>query len=275
VADREGDRHEWFLDAANRPEPERAAFIIRATGNRRIADAEQTLYLWEALGQSPVQGQLPLEVPRHPGRRARVATLSVHAQAVTFHHARRLGGKFPPVEGQAVYVKEDLPPEGEEALEGMLLTNLAVEDFDTAQVLVAWSRARWEVELYFRIRTQGCKVEALRLESRERLEKCLAVYLIIAWRIHHITQAVREPPEVVCTELFSDQEWQTIDVLQNQKPPPKAPPTLRTITRMLAQLGGFLARKGDGEPGVETVWRGYMELQRALKALEITKVVHL
>ena len=83
----------------------------------------------------------------------------------------------------------------------------------------------------------------------------------------------------MCTHIehprLSDQKWQTIDLLQNQKPPPKEPPTLRTITRMLAQLGGFLARQGDGELGVETVWRGYLELQRALKALEITKVVNL
>jgi Transposase DNA-binding/Transposase Tn5 dimerisation domain len=275
VADRAGDMHEWFRDAANRPEPARAAFISRAKCNRRVADAEQALYLWEALGQSPVQGHLTLSVPRQPGRRARAATLSVHAKAVTFPCARRLGGKFPPVEVQAVYVKEASPPAGEEALEWMLLTNLAVEDFDPARVLVAWYRARWEVELYFRILKQGCKVEDLRLESQERLEKCIAVYLIIAWRIHHITQAVREQPEVACTAIFSDQEWQTIYLLQNQKPPPQKPPPLRTITRMLAQLGGFLARKGDGEPGVETVWRGYMELQRALKALEIAKVVNL
>jgi hypothetical protein len=43
------------------------------------------------------------------------------------------------------------------------------------------------------------------------------------------------------------------------------------MTRMLAQLGGFLARKGDGEPGVETVWRGYMEMRRAVHTLALAK----
>ena len=91
--------------------------------------------------------------------------------------------------------------------------------------------------------------------------------------MHHITQAAREHPEVPCTEVFSEQEWHTISLLQTPQRPPKHPPPLRTITRMLAQLGGFLARQGDGEPGVETIWRGYMELQRALKALTIAKAV--
>jgi hypothetical protein len=174
-----------------------------------------------------------------------------------------------------VYVKEEKPPASEEALEWMLLTNLVVEDFATAQAVITWYRARWEIELYFRILKQGCRIEDLRLETTERLAKCIALYLIVAWRIHHITHAAREHPEVVCTDIFSEQEWQTIYLLQTQQRPPKHPPPLRAITRMLAQLGGFLARTGDGEPGAETVWRGYMELQRALKALEIAKAVKL
>jgi Transposase Tn5 dimerisation domain len=93
--------------------------------------------------------------------------------------------------------------------------------------------------------------------------------------MHHITQAAREHPEVPCPDVFSEQEWQTISLLQTQQRPPKHPPTWRVITRMLAQLGGFLARHGDGDPGAETVWRGSMELQRALKVLEIAKAVHL
>ena len=30
---------------------------------------------------------------------------------------------------------------------------------------------------------------------------------------------------------------------------------------MIAQLGGFLARTGDGEPGVKTIWRGLIRLE--------------
>jgi Transposase Tn5 dimerisation domain len=39
------------------------------------------------------------------------------------------------------------------------------------------------------------------------------------------------------------------------KLPPK-PPTLNEVVRLVARLGGFLARKSDGEPGVKTIWLG-------------------
>ena len=31
--------------------------------------------------------------------------------------------------------------------------------------------------------------------------------------------------------------------------------------RWIAQLGGFLGRKSDGEPGITTIWRGWQRLQ--------------
>lgn len=37
--------------------------------------------------------------------------------------------------------------------------------------------------------------------------------------------------------------------------------SVRQAIRWIAQLAGFLARKGDGEPGVITIWRGWRCLQ--------------
>jgi hypothetical protein len=157
----------------------------------------------------------------------------------------------------------------------MLLTNLPVDDFPTAELIIGWYRARWGIALYFRILKQGCRIEKLRLETPERLERCLAVYMIIAWRLHYLTHAARVYPHEPCTKVFEVEQWQTIYLLQTHKRPPQKPPPLRTMTRMLAQLGGFLARKGDGEPGVETIWRGYMEMMRAVYTLKVAKAVGL
>jgi Transposase DNA-binding/Transposase Tn5 dimerisation domain len=271
VADREGDIHEWFLDAAERDEEERAAFVIRAKCNRRIAAQPQDTYLWEALKAAPVLGQTTIEVVAQAKRAARQACLTVRALAVTFNRGRRRGGHLPPVRVHAVYVKEEGPPPGEEPLEWMLLTNLPVDDFTTAQVILRWYQARWEIELYFRILKQGCQIEKLRLEAPERLERCLAIYMLIAWRLHHLTHLARAYPNGPCSIVFEAKEWRTIYLIHHHKRPPQKPPPLRMMTRMLAQLGGFLARKGDGEPGVETVWRGYMEMRRAVHTLALAK----
>ena len=38
--------------------------------------------------------------------------------------------------------------------------------------------------------------------------------------------------------------------------------------RLIAQLGGFLARKSDGEPGVKTIWQGLQRVMDVAKALQ-------
>jgi len=177
-----------------------------------------------------------------------------------------------PVNIYAVYAKEVRPPKGEKPIEWMLLTSLAVEDYKTAQAIVDWYRCRWEIEIYFRVLKQGCRIERLRLETDERLLNGIGIYLVVAWRVHTITMQSREWPEVSCEVLFSDQEWKTIYLMQQKKKPPKKPPTLRTMTRMLAQLGGFLARKSDGEPGIKNIWRGYRALMNYIDALEVARV---
>jgi hypothetical protein len=42
---------------------------------------------------------------------------------------------------------------------------------------------------------------------------------------------------------------------------PQSVPTVRQAVRWIAQLGGFLGRKGDGQPGVVVIWRGWQRLQ--------------
>jgi Transposase DNA-binding/Transposase DDE domain len=194
VADREGDIHEGFLDAAQRAEEEQAAFVIRAKCNRRVAAQPQDTYLWEALSAAPVLGQTTVEVSEQVGRTARQARLTVRARPVTFNRGRRRGGSLPPVSVQVVYVKEDAPPPCGAPLEWRLLTNLPVDELHTAELIISWYRARWEIELYFRILKQGCQIEKLRLEVPERLERCIAVYMIIAWRLHHLTQVALPSP---------------------------------------------------------------------------------
>lgn len=271
VADREGDIHEWFLAAETCALREKAEFIIRAKCNRRVEGEVEDSYLWETMAQAPALGCMKLEVPARVAGTMRTARVALKAQAVTFNRARRLGGCLPEVEVYAVYVQERRAPKAEEPLEWMLLTSLPVEDLAGAQTILGWYRCRWEIELYFRVLKHGCRVEALRLETADRLERCLAVYLIVAWRIHCVTMLSRSHPDTACTAVFSDPEWQTIYRLHTHKRPPPRAPSLRAITRQLAQLGGFLARKGDGEPGVETIWRGFMVLQQALLTLEIAQ----
>ncbi|MBF6613649.1 MAG: hypothetical protein IVW55_11025 [Chloroflexi bacterium] len=42
--------------------------------------------------------------------------------------------------------------------------------------------------------------------------------------------------------------------------PPNKVPTLQQAVRWIGELGGFLGRNSDGEPGVTVMWRGLQRL---------------
>jgi len=239
VADGEGDMQECFLDAMNRPAEERAAFLMRAKCNRRRAAGTRHDYWGEARAAARPLGKITFQLSRQADRPPRRVTVAVTARPVTFNGARRPGGRLPPVQVWAVYAAELKPPKGEEPIAWLLLTSVPVADFAGACTIVRWYRARWEIELFFRVVKQGCQIERLRLETEHRLLNALAIYLIIAWRIQTITMMGRAYPDASCAMVFEPREWQTIYRMQFHSRPPAQPPPLREMVRAFAQLGGF------------------------------------
>ena len=129
-----------------------------------------------------------------------------------------------------------------------------VNGFEQALEKITWYTKRWGIEVYHRTLKSGCKIETRQLGSAERIEACLAIDIVVAWRIMHLTQLGREHPDAPCTVYFSDLEWKALVTYVNRDANlPKEPPSLRAATRMVASLGGFLGRKGDGEPGTQTI----------------------
>lgn len=168
----------------------------------------------------------------------------------------------------AVYAKEANPPKGEDPIEWLLLTSVPVENFVGACTVMQWDRARWDSELCSRVLKQGCQIERLRLETAHRLLNALTIYLLIAWRIHTMTMMGRAYPDASCEVLFEPREWQPLSTMHSHHRPPAQPPPLRDMIWALAQLGGFWARTGDGEPGINALWQGYPRLHEFIYAGE-------
>ncbi len=149
-----------------------------------------------------------------------------------------------------------------------MLTNLPVENAEQALEKLSWYLCRWQVEVYFKTLKSGCKIEELQLETRERLEPALAFYMIISWRVLFLTHLGRDCPEMPCDAVFADAEWQAVYLVTRRQPPPTEPPSLETMVRMVAGLGGFLNRKGDGFPGPQTIWIGLQRAADFVRALQ-------
>ena len=115
--------------------------------------------------------------------------------------------------------------------------------------------------MYFKVLKSGFRVEACRLASAERLTRYLTVMSVVAWRLFMITLIARTDPAMPCTKFLAKQEWRVLYLkAKKDREPPATPPTIGEAVRWIAELGGYLARKGDSPPGTMTLWRGWKRL---------------
>ncbi len=256
VADREADIYEFFHLALSHSCG--AQLLVRAEHDRLLADGQGRL--WEHMARQPVAGTEVVSVPRQGKRAPREARLEVRFGRVKLTPpTRKL--EFKEIDVTAILAREIDCPQGIEPLEWMLLTTMAVENFDEAVEKLGWYAKRWGIEVYHRTLKSGCKIEERQLGSADRLEACLAIDMVVAWRIFHLTKLGRETPDVPCSVFFEEAEWKALYCFVRQDPkPPDQPPTLREAVRMVASLGGFLGRKGDAEPGTKSLWLGIQRL---------------
>jgi hypothetical protein len=256
VGDAEADVYDLFT--ATRPAG--VELLVRAGQNRRVDHPAR--YLWDAVAAAPIATTREVYVPQRAGRPARTAQLTVQWQAVTLQPPRHRGAEeLPPVPVWAVLAVEPEPPDGAEAVEWLLLTTVPVLETADALERLDWYTCRWGIEVWHKVLKSGCQIEARQLETAERLKRCLALYSVIAWRVIYGTMLARVVPEAPCTALLEDDEWQALWCAIHRRPMlPASPPPIGTAVRWIAQLGGFLGRKGDGAPGVTVLWRGFQHL---------------
>jgi hypothetical protein len=256
VGDREADIYELFALAL--PDPKGPKLLVRAEQDRLLAEGQERL--WQRVSREEVAGFQEVRVPRRGSRPARVARLEVRFAEVTLKPPQRKLG-LGDLRIGAVLVREVPAPEKVEPIEWMLLTTCEVITFEQAVEKVAWYAVRWGIEIYHRTLKSGCKIEERQLGHADRIETCLAIDMVVAWRIFHLTKLGRETPEVPCTVFFEESEWKALVAYISKSLilPPKPPP-LGQAMRMVASLGGFLGRKGDGHPGTQTLWLGLQRL---------------
>ena len=115
---------------------------------------------------------------------------------------------------------------------------------------------RWKIERFHSILKSGCEVEELQEREAEPLKKLILMYSIFAIQILSITYLARQTPDASCEEILEEQEWKVLYRIVNKTSDlPTAVPTIKEAVVYLAKLGGFLGRKGDGDPGVKVIWK--------------------
>jgi transposase-like protein/transposase Tn5 family protein len=267
VADRESDVFEFFAEARKLG----VDVLARAAYDRNVDGEHEQVFA--TLASAPVVAHKYLALAATPKRKARTAKLEIRACPLVLHAPRNGTARgLPPLALWGVWAYEPEAPQGVEPLDWKLLSSVPVITAEDALERLEWYAARWSIEQWHKILKDGCRIEMRQLQSAERLMRLITVYAVIAWRIFYATLLARLVPDMSCTAILQQEEWEALYCRIHQTPIPVAtPPPLRQCVRWIARLGGFLGRRADGEPGSKTLWRGFQHLIAMTEMYRIMK----
>ena len=215
VMDREADFFELFDEQRNKP---RVELLVRARHDRKTGT---DLTRFDAVRQSPLKSRFRLPVKRQSARakrskqkardqvKARTAQVELRYHPVTLRPPAGHDGKLP-ITLWVVHVREASPPADSKPVEWFLLTTCKLDDVEAALACVRWYCLRWRIEDWHRVLKSGCAIEALAHKTRTRLERAIAIRLVIGWRIMLMTLLGRTCPTLPAEVLFSDIEIEVL-----------------------------------------------------------------
>ncbi|MDE0031409.1 MAG: IS4 family transposase [Deltaproteobacteria bacterium] len=276
--DREADFLDLFIERrANAPRVDLLvrAKVDRVVGREKTADGRTvSRRLFDQVRDAPACGTARVEVqrlsarvkaskqPPKDARAARVAEVTLRYRQVSLPCP-----DAEPVELVVVHAREQQPPPAVKPLEWFVLTTLPVTSAADATRILGWYALRWRIEDYFRVIKSGCKVEELQHHTAERLERAIAIKMVVGWRIQLMVQLGRETPDLPGDLLFSDSELRVLATFARSRDLP-APTRLGDAVGLVARLGGWLGRK-RAPPGAQLLWYGYTKLVAMSFAFEL------
>lgn len=262
IQDREGDVAETTL----RIRAKGGDFIIRANQNRALE--YEPLHLFEAAGRAPVLGEFTVELRARPGQAARTARVRVRARQVTLRAPwRPHGKKLAPQTMNVVEVQEVDAPQNAEPLRWVLVTSWPCRTLVECLRVVQAYTLRWLIEEYHKSLKTGVGAEKSQLETAAAYFALLGIHSIVAARLLRLKLLARTAPEAPLD--LDAVPAAALAVLQRKFGKPAGSWTNRSTLVAIARLGGFLARRGDGDPGWLTIWRGWQRLVVLVEGFEL------
>lgn len=279
IQDREGDVFD-FLATPRRPG---LHLLVRAAQARKVIlpafpeRPAQTLFAVAAA--APEVGTLSVRLPAKAAksgrpaqlaREEREATLTVRLTRLTIQppQGRKGSATWTPQTVWVIHATEEAPPAGlraKEVVRWVLLTTRPVETGAEALTHVGYYALRWRIERLHYTLKSGCEVEQLQIETGADLQKALALYYVVAWRLLWLTYVARTQPETPAAEVLSEPE---LIVLRKATKLPVT--TAQEAVRAIARLAGWRGYRRVPDPGVKMLWRGWRRLSDMVRGWQLT-----
>ena len=252
---------------------QQAGWVIRAAQLTRVVgdDLGRECSLDQVLRAQSTLGTYALEVRANQGQPARTATVEVRRATILMPRPKTGASRFVRDSGittirmQVVEAREVQPPRGVEALRWVLFTSEEIRGFDDAWRVLEWYEKRPLIEEYHKCLKTGCRVETRQYQTGDRLAPVIGLLSVLAVRLLQLKMVARQKPQQAAAHVVPAQWLAALPLLTKRNKPIN---TVREFFRSLAGLGGFLGRKGDGEPGWQTIWSGLETLLLCLRGAE-------
>ena len=261
VADRESD----IFRVIGKCREKGVGYIIRACWGRKVEGEDVTVQ--EAVRSAGVLGHMEMRLRARPGRRARVARLEIRSIRVRVRPPLVGGEGMGAEEENIVEVREIGAAKGADSIGWVILTSWSCGTVEEAARVVRAYAKRWLIEEYHKALKSGTEIQKAQLSSREGLERLLGMMAVVAlWLLNTKLLCVNQPDEPVSREAIGED---VLMLLEGAFGRPKDGWTNRTVLIGIARMGGFLARRRDGNPGWMTIWRGWQDIMMMCAGLEL------
>lgn len=209
VADRECDFFEFITQETSN----NMHWLVRSRINRRVHN--QDTKIREEVSQQQAIATISFNLPAINNRRSRTVTQELKAKSVVISppEKRKKTNNLKPISVNIISCTEVNCPEDEQPVEWFLLTSLPIDKVQDITDIIDYYRLRWQLELFFKTLKSGCNTEKLQLQNAQRIENCIAMYMIVAWRINFATMIARKLPRISCEVVYSKDEWQAIYIV--------------------------------------------------------------
>jgi hypothetical protein len=267
IGDRESDIYELFCAAHDA----KTHFLVRTCVDRLAEDGQHTIS--EEMNNVDLKALHLVAIRDKKGQPAE-AVLELRYRRIRVLPPIGKQNRYPELRLTVIYAQEQDTPKGRDPIDWKLITDLPVSSPLEAIEKLEWYASRWKIETFHKILKSGCKAEASKLRTADRLVNLIAVFCILSWRIFWMTMLSRSTSDAPSSIAFTETECQLLDHLVPDKSKRNsARKSLSSYIVKVARLGGYLARASDSPPGNIVMWRGLSRLTDIVLGFEAAKLV--
>ncbi len=254
VGDRESDIYELYCLSQDLG----AHFLVRTCVDRLAGDGKHTIAT--EMEEVQVRGLHHVEFRDEKGEVTRAA-LELRFKRIIVQPPIGKQTRYPPLRLTNLHAIERNCPRGRRPIEWKLITDLPVRTRQEAIEKINWYAMRWKIEVFHKVLKSGCRAEASKLRTADRIANLLALFCIISWRVLWLTMIARAEPDARPDIALTNSEINLLDELVEGTGNRRCRSgTLAHYVTKLARLGGYLARASDPPPGIVVIWRGLVRL---------------